>query len=754
MQRYVERVIAHKWMVLAAVAALTLLAGYQISRATIGSSLVRLFFGENEKYAQYEELIEAFGASDITLVAFDDPQLFTSEGFDRLERIADRLLAIEDVRRVQSVNRAQSIEASGEDLVIRSYHRLLDDGVGIETIERKIRQDELLAGLLVSKDGRSTAVVVELEDDPDRTAEALPLLVDAITAPFIDEGIAQESLHIAGLLPESSEVVRMARLTIGMIFPFSSVLLLTIVFALFRRFWPVTITGGVALISVIWTVAFAVVLDRQLNLMIAAVPAVTMIVCFSDIIHLCSAYLLELKAGASKDEAILISTSEVGLACLFTSLTTFVGFAAMAFVPTPAFRQLGLVLGFGVAIALLLALTLVPIAFSLLPEPEQPSVSLGKIGGAVDALNAASMRLATTHPKPVIAAFVLLGVCAVAGISQIRIETNFVDRLDEDNPLRRSRAWISKQFAGTNVLDVYVDAGRAGDALDPKLLTSLLEVERSIETHVGVDRATSLADLIARLADAAGQPGLPDSIEGVSQYLLLFEMADDSGIEQLVDDDRRTLRIGVRLADSGFARTAEIGDWVDTQLESSLPATASATPTGLSYLFGDWLKYIIAGQKRGLLFAVLSTTLMMIICLRSARIGLLSMIPNMLPLAVLGGYLGAAWDSVDTDVALVAMIAIGIGVDDTVHFLTRFRIEALRSDGIDQAIERTFYFTGRAIVQTTIILCAGFLPFLASPYFSTKILGSLLPLTLFVALVADLLLVPALAKVGLINFRR
>ena len=141
----------------------------------------------------------------------------------------------------------------------------------------------------------------------------------------------------------------------------------------------------------------------------------------------------------------------------------------------------------------------------------------------------------------------------------------------------------------------------------------------------------------------------------------------------------------------------------------------------------------------------------MIACLRLFGAGLVSMIPNALPLVVLGGALGFFQEAVDSDTMMIGMIAIGIAVDDTVHFLTRLRLEASRVRDMDEALWRTFRFTGRAIVHTSIILSLGLLPFLLSDYLTTQLMGSLLPLTLVMALISDLLLLPALVKLGVLR---
>ena len=144
---------------------------------------------------------------------------------------------------------------------------------------------------------------------------------------------------------------------------------------------------------------------------------------------------------------------------------------------------------------------------------------------------------------------------------------------------------------------------------------------------------------------------------------------------------------------------------------------------------------------------------MMVVGLRSLRVGLWSMVPNLLPLVALGGFAALVWDPVDSDTLIIAMMAIGIGVDDTVHFLVRYRLEASRTPDREQAISRTFAFAGRAIVTTTVILGLGFAPLALSDYTPMRLMGLLLPAVLVVALVADLLLVPALAQVGWLRFR-
>ncbi len=247
---------------------------------------------------------------------------------------------------------------------------------------------------------------------------------------------------------------------------------------------------------------------------------------------------------------------------------------------------------------------------------------------------------------------------------------------------------------------------------------------------------------------------LPTTRQAIAQYLLLFEMAGGRDLDRLVDFERRKMRITLRLNDEGFRATTSVAKEALALAEQMLGESARAEPSGLTFLLGDWLDEILAGQRNGLLLSLLTITVMMMLALRSFRAGLWSMLPNVFPLLVLGGYLGGVYDYVDSDTIMLGIIAIGIGVDDTVHFLVRYRIEETRSTDTTAAIQRTFDFAGRAIVMTTVILVAGFSPFALSDYYTTRMMGTLLPLCLVVALLADLLLVPALVELRLIRFRK
>jgi predicted RND superfamily exporter protein len=196
-----------------------------------------------------------------------------------------------------------------------------------------------------------------------------------------------------------------------------------------------------------------------------------------------------------------------------------------------------------------------------------------------------------------------------------------------------------------------------------------------------------------------------------------------------------------------------MGNMARDLIQNTLGDSVHVKASGLVYLLGDFFEVILAGQKTALILAFMSIALIMMIGLRSVGAGLWSMFPNVLPLFALCGYLGLFSDYIDSDVIIIAIMAIGIGVDDTIHFLMRFRIESHRQDDLEKAVQQTFFYSGRGIVITTVILVIGFTPFAVSDYLTINMMGTLLPMALIVALLADLFLVPALIRVGAIRFK-
>ena len=759
MQSWTRIILAHRTVVSVVLLGITIAAGFMISHAVIASSVARLFLGESPAYMSYLERMRAFGSDEVALYGFESDDLLGPAGIERLRTVVEKIQEMPEIGRVDTLLDVQQINRVHGGLHVAVYvdEAELEPGRRAALLEA-LKQDESAQGTLVSADGRSACIIIEFTPDASRPAERGPIMLKTIERIFKDAGFDPADLHSTGMLPALSETMDASRDSLARLFPLVNLVLFITVLLLFRGLLPVLVSMGVSLLAVVWTAAFAVFLDREVSILMAMVPAVILIVGFSDVIHLYSAYLLELRDGRSKIDAIVASNVDVGRACIYTSATTFIGFVCLSLVPTPAFRHLGVVLGFGVAIALLIAVTAMPVVLSLLPAPDVSRQTRGRLGIALlDPIMAAAQRLAMHRPRLVVAAFVLLAAASVWGTSQIEVETDVLARLDPDSRARLDATWFDERFAGDVMIEVFIDAAHVQGALDPQLFGAVAALQDDIAGLPEVDDVASLVALVRRIQGALAEDGeetLPATRKGLAETLFLFEMQGGRNLERLIDFDRKTLRLAVRIRPGGVRAAAKVGRKISDLALQRLGPGVKIEVTGMSVLIGTWLDELLAGQLRGLGLSLLLIAIMMMLVCGSVRVGLWSMVPNALPLLVLGGWVGGTWELVDSDTFAVAMLAIGIGVDDTIHFVSRYRIEAGRSASDEVAIQRTFDFAGRAIVMTTVILVLGFLPMATSTYFSTRIMGTLLPLTLVVALVADLLLVPALVRLGVMSVAR
>jgi len=755
--RWFALVLRQRRAVALLVAALTVVAGLTLTRVSIGSTLQKLFFGDSPDYARYLEQSQRFGNDEHVLIGIpvDDPL-----ALDLLKRLATLDEAVADIETggftgAHSIGVAQRIEGDDGGIQVRDWS---EGG----TLEAAL-DDPGVAGVLVGRDGRSVSVLVELAVDPDRTGQEGLANLDLLDDTLAEHGFSGDHVHRAGFPVLLVEMLHLAWDNLFRLLPMSVLALLLTVMAVFKRILPAIVSVGISGLAMIWTMALSSLIDPVFSIMVTAVPLVVVVVGFSDVIHLWSAWEQERLLGRPREESILASASDVGRACLLTSVTTFVGFVSLSFVPTPMFRQMGVTLGIGVALALVLAMTLVPVLLSygldddaIEKRSAAPSKSAWGRGvvaldHALDAIIEAMSTLSSRRPWPVVVAFLVLMGAAGAGALQMNIDAELISRVDDGHKLQIDARWLSERFVGDNALQVFVDSGEPDGLLDPTLLSKLADFQDAVTALPSVDQSVSLVDGLRSMHDALGAGDgttLPDTRAAVAQELLLFEMSGGRDLDRLVDFDRQRAAIHLRLQSGGMRATRDIAHDITAMGQDALGSAVSVEATSLSALMGAWIERIIDGQVRGISFSVGVVTLLMVMGLRSLRLGLVSMLPNLLPLIWLGGYLGLAWGDVDTDTAVIAMLAIGIGVDDTIHFLMRYRVEAARCETRAEALQRTYAFAGRAIVMTTVVLVVGFLPCALSDYFSLRILGTLLPMVLIFAVLADLLMVPAMVRVG------
>ena len=748
-------VMSHRVLVTVVVMFVTVAALSVLPQAVIRSSLEAVFFGEDHpEFSAYKQRVAEFGSDEVFLfgIEVDDP--LSEQTIAQLQRFHDEVEQNPKVKRVQSVANLERVGLVGETIGVRRFSELAAQNPGSKPeLLEEIRGDPIAGGLFVSREHPDVLVLVENIFDSERPAEEGPVYVAELRGALERAGFPPDSIHAGGLMSTLAAMMVLSRETLAVMFPLVSLALLLCVYLMFGRLWPVIVTTASALIAVLWTVAFSILQEPTINILMSILPTFVMIISFSDVVHICSAYLLNLEAGESKNQAIANATTEVGAACMLTSITTGVGFYALTFVPAPAFENLGLAAAFGVIIAYVLAMVIVPVMLLALPTPSDwHQGRVGFVQDAIDRLLDWLCDVTTKRPWPIIALFVAITAFLGWAASQVNIETDFAKRLSDDNPARIDQKYISDRFTESTIIDVYIETPAQGGIIDAQTFNDLIAFEKEVESWPEVERMVSIVDLMRathRSVVGADAPFGPFDDAALAQLMILLEMPGPDSMSSIVDFQRQTGRFTVYTNVQGVVGQFALQERIEAA-GRSVGGGVSIEATGIGPLLGGWLDDILAGQRRGLGFSMLTIMLLLVLGFRSIRAGVVSMVPNVIPLLAAGAWCGLFWEQTDSDTLIVAMIAIGIGVDDTIHFIARFQTESRRRERMD-AIRETFRYSGRGIFITTFVFAVGFMPAMTSDYTSIYNLGLLLPVCFVVALIADLLFVPALCAVGLIK---
>ena len=322
--------------------------------------------------------------------------------------------------------------------------------------------------------------------------------------------------------------------------------------------------------------------------------------------------------------------------------------------------------------------------------------------------------------------------------------------------MRIAQSFFDETFSGSSGFNIYIQTGKKGGVLEEDFFARLMAFEKEVEEHEHVFRMISLVDLMKTTHDGivgkGGKVFEPNS-NALAQIMLLLEMPGPESMGDIIDFNRQSIRLTLITKDRGAVAESELRDEIAI-LSKKYFSKEEVDLLGISPMLGSWIDEIVEGQKTGVFASLFLISILLMFAFRSFRVGLLSMIPNVFPLLAILGFVGFAWEVMDSDTLIILMIAVGIGVDDTIHFLARLKYERDQGAEKHEAIKATFEFAGLGILITTFVFVVGFLPMIQADYFVVEAMGYLLPLCFVAAFLADVLLLPAMIQLGWIDFKQ
>ncbi len=749
MSRAIARLL-YRWRLAGSAAVLVgaVLLAPRANFTDIDNDLTAWFSRDDPVFQEYERFRDEFGGTRNLIVAIQAPsreRLFSREGFALLEALTGDIERVQAVERVSSLATATLVDArgaAGDDLTLdvrrlpRDLQARLPDEVGQRAID-----DDLLRGDLVSESGTIAAVVVFFEERrvDDVRAEVLAE-IRARVEERLPEGFRA---YFNGSLEISETYNRVTLDNQTKYTPPIALLTLGAIFVLFRSWRKTLVTAGSLLVCVVWTLGLYDLAGFSFNVLSSMILPLVIVLAIADDVHIIQHYA-EARRTGSAEHAFVTTVSNLFAPILGASGTTALGMAALATSDVVAVREFGFGAAIGVMVDFAVSIILLPTLLGWLEPEPLPAPQERWLKRPLERLAGWTTRRA----RPIAVAAAVLTVFALAGASRLRVDTNHMNYFRESHPLSQAAAVMDRELSGIYTFQILLE-GPAESLRQPDALRRMERLEGALRELPFVRKVTGLVDYVTRVHRELGvdrRAVVPDDPAVIAQELFVFALAEEgrAELERVAASDFSKAQVTIKLASMS-------SDLVFEQIhvaqaianEAFAGSVVRPTVTGSGRLFATLDHYLVMSQITSFSTAFVTVFGVIFVVFRSWRFGLLAMLPNLFPVLAVFGVMGWLGISLNVATVMLASVALGIVDDDTIHFISRYRRETARGSGAPEAIRLATAHEGRAAFTTAAINSSAFAVLALSSYKPSAWFGGLLALTMIVAFLAEVFILPA-----------
>ncbi len=758
-----DLIVRMRWAWLATSLVLVTLSVIPLANIWPPNPDARIFFDEkNPDRIALDKFEATFNKNENLIIALapKDGEVFDPTVLAAIGEITERAWLLPFVRRVDSLTNFQHTYAEGDEMIVRD---LITDPAAVTPEEaaaaKKIALDRIeLVNQTISPKADVTMVQVLFtlpQKDPINEVPAIVAEMKVMQAE-IEAKYPDVKLHLTGGVMINNQFAvsgqEDGQTLMGPMF-----LIILLIVGLAIR----SILGTVAVLVIIILSALAGLgglgwMGAPLNSVTVLAPLLIMTLAVASAVHILSACRQNMVESADRKEWVRKALTDHMGAIIIACVTTAIGFFCLNFSISPPFRELGNTVGIGVLAALFYTLTLLPALIIFLPISRKTTPPIA--GRAMQHLG----EWVIANRKVLLPTSAVTVVALAAGITQIKLEDDFLRYFDERYEMRRDTDFIEERLTGVSNLDFALPAGEASGINEPAFLAEVAAFAEWLRAQPEIGYVRSLTDTIARLnmnmhGDDPAFMKLPETYEESAQYLFLYELSLGYGMDltDQIDIDRSQMRLSLFMPNTTTAQMREVtlrsGAWlkensplIQTAWEKENPDLPEVTPTGVVHVFNLISFRDVRSMMSGTLIAIVLISGLIMLTLRSLRVGMISLIPNLIPAAMAFGIWGYSVGAVTLAIAVVIAATLGIVVDDTVHFLSKYQKARERGESPEDAVRYTFKTVGMALLVTTLSLVAGFAILAQSGFAVNGDMAKLTAITISLALVADFLLLPSL----------
>jgi len=749
--RYAQWLVRRRWPVAigSILVALALAAGVQHLSFNVEYSV--WFSKQNPELIAFERVQKIYTRNDSILVVLapKDGNAFSPRTLDAVEVVTRAAWKVPFSRRVDSVTNFQHTSAKGDELVVADLVKgaMARTPEELAAVRRIALAEPALARRLVSDKAHVTAVNIVFAfpskegDERPRAARAVRELRDRIARDYPDI-----DFRLSGLVMMDLAFFEASERDLSTLTPIMFLVVTVVLALLLRSLTGTLVTLLLVLLSSAAAMGFAGWLRYEVTPPLATAPTIILTLAVADSVHILVTMLNEMRGGRSKHAAIVESMRVNAQPVFLTSLTTAVGFLSMNFSDAPPFRDMGNIAAAGVGIAYLLSVTMLPALLAVLPVRARARTAAR--AGAFERLAA----FVIGRRRALLFGSGALIVFLVAFIPRIELNDDFVKYFDESLSFRADTDFMTRNLSGIYTMEYSLRATGEGAVAEPAYLKDLARFAEWLNAQGVVTHVSTLSDTMRRInksmhGDDRAWYRLPESRTLAAQYLLLYELSLPFGLDlnDQINVGKSATRLIVTIEDIKARAFREAARRIDAWTHANLPAHMAAQATGPSLMFARISDRNIRSMLTGTAAALVLISLLLVFAFRSMRMGLVSLIPNLVPAAMAFGFWALTVRLVDVSVSVIAAISLGIVVDDTIHFLSKY-LRGRNERGLDpeDAVRHAFRTVGMALSVTTLVLVAGFAVLAFSLFAVNAKMGLMTAMAIAFALLIDFFFLPPL----------
>ncbi len=736
-------------------AVITVFMGYQSQYIKWSFDLANIVPEKDPDMIYFKQFRETFGEDgNIMAIGIQDSSIYQLENFRKFSNLTTTLSGLEGVKAVLGLPNLQKLEKNNQRRVFELlpiFEQIPDTQEELDSLLRGAASLKFYSGQLINADNGATLVLVTIEKEVLNSENRDQLIAEIIQISERFESDSGIDLRLAGLPYVRHTTTTKVKAELNMFLLLSLAITGIILFLFFRSFkavfFPLIIIGVV----VIWVMGTLALLEYKITLLSGLIPPIIVVIGIPNSVYMLNKYHHEFNEHGDQMKALKIIIRKIGVVTFITNLTTAVGFFVLVSTQINILVEFGIVAGINIMATFVVSIILIPGVFSLYKPPTQKHLKhldfklLDKVIQSID--------YAVHELRPAIFALTIaIVIVSVYGLSKIEAVSFMVDDIPEKSPIKKDLAFFEENFSGIMPLEVIIDTGAKKGVQNLKNLRKIDEFESFLSSMDYISQPVSVVSFAKAARQAfynqnVGFYSLPTNrdMAFIMRYLSEGETAELS--ESFIDSTGQFLRVSLKIADIGSNKLDSLVNQVvapkidsifsDTNMEVNL--------TGTTLMFIKGNKFLIQNLLTSMVIAFVIIAIIMGFLFRNLKMIIISVIPNMIPLLITAGIMGYFGIHLKPSTALIFSIAFGISVDDSIHFLAKYRQELFANNfDVSKAISKSIRETGSSMIYTSIILFFGFIIFVLSEFGGTIALGKLTSITLLIAMLTNVVVLPAL----------